>query len=90
MNGSVEMQYNFDTKYDFQLFGFFESGTVWNRDPTAANPARESLTSTGLGMRFGLPFEVNGEVVAAKPLNRRVETEGDDDPRVFFSLNKSF
>ncbi|MEM6811109.1 MAG: ShlB/FhaC/HecB family hemolysin secretion/activation protein [Pseudomonadota bacterium] len=89
INGNIEVQYSF-RESGVQLFGFVDSGTVWNQDATNSADKRESLTSTGLGVRLDLPMEFDAEFVAAQPLHRDIETQGDRDPQFFFSVTKSF
>lgn len=87
--GKVELQWN-TPRPEVQLFGFLDSGTVWDQDPTAAANKRNSLTSTGIGVRLDLPMDVSAEFVAAQPLHRDIQTQGEHDPQFFFSLNKDF
>lgn len=88
----VELQYNqapqtFVSQY--QLYGFYDIGRVWNRSPIpgSENP-HDSLSSTGLGLRFNVNESVSGGLEGALPLTRKVATFGEDgaDPRVFFNL----
>ena len=89
IGGSVEVQW--DTPVEMaQLFGFLDSGTVWNQDATNSGDKRTSLTSTGGGVRLDLPMEVDAEFIAAFPLHRDIQTQGEHDPQFFFSLNKKF
>jgi len=87
--GSVEVQWN-EPSGKTQFFGFLDSGTVWDQDATSSATQRSSLTSTGLGVRVDLPFQVNAEFVAAQPLHRDIETRNERSPQFFFSLNKEF
>lgn len=89
IGGKVEVQWNTPSRKT-QIFGFLDAGTVWNQDPTNSNDKRNSLTSTGVGVRLDLPMDFNAEVIAAQPLNRDIQTQGDRDPRFFFNLNKKF
>ena len=89
--GKAEVQWNTPVKaLPTQLFGFIDSGTVWDEDATASVNKRNSLTSTGIGVRFDLPLDVDAEFVAAQPMNRDIQTQGERDPQFFFSLNKKF
>lgn len=87
--GKVELQWQAPVK-EVELFGFFDAGTVWDQDATTSDNKRNSLTSTGIGVRLDLPLEIDAEFLAAKPLSTDVQTQGDDDTRFFFSLNKKF
>lgn len=89
INGKVELQWNSDTR-ETQIFGFLDSGTVWNQDASNSDDKRTSLTSTGVGVRVDLPMEVDVEFLMALPLHRNIETQGERDPQFFFSLSKSF
>ena len=87
---NVEFQYNNSPIFGSQLFGFLDSGTVWNQDETAGDQKRDSLTSVGFGLRGEVTHGINAEFVAAQPLHRDIETQGERDPQFFFSLSKSF
>ncbi len=92
----VELQWkepvDIDSRFvdSYQLYGFYDVGTVWNKDATTAAQERDSIASVGAGMRFDLPYDIDANVAVAKPLTRRVSTEGDKDPKVYFSINKRF
>ena len=87
--GKIEAQWN--TPYDIlQIYGFLDSGTVWNQDATNSADKRESITSTGGGLRLDLPADFNAELIAAQPVNRDVDTQNERDPQFFFSLSKKF
>jgi hemolysin activation/secretion protein len=87
--GKIELQWNSPSR-ETQIFGFVDSGTVWNQDATNSDDKRNSLTSTGVGVRVDLPRKVDVEFVMAAPLNRDIQTQGEHDPQFFFSLNKEF
>lgn len=87
--GKAELQWNSASR-ETQIFGFIDSGTVWNQDAPNSAAKRNSLTSTGLGVRVDLPMEINAELVAAQPLNQDIQTQGERDPQFFFSLSKTF
>lgn len=89
IGGKIELQWTTPAKWA-QIFGFLDSGTVWNQDATTSDAKRNSLSSTGIGARLDLPMEVEAEIVAAQPLHRRIQTKNDRDPQYFFSLNKKF
>lgn len=87
--GKIEVQWNTPYKAT-QLFGFLDSGTVWDKDATTSANRRNSLTSTGGGVRIDLPMDIDAEFIIAKPLNRDIETKGDRDAQYLFSVNKKF
>ena len=89
-----ELQWNTPEPIDFvdkyQLFGFYDVGRVWNDDEVVNNIQRASLASTGLGVRVDVLGNISGEVMAAIPLTRNVQTRGSEDTRFFFSLSSDF
>ena len=89
IGGKIELQWTTPAKWA-QIFGFLDSGTVWNQDATTSNAKRNSLTSTGIGARLDLPMDVEAEIVAAQPMNRDIQTQSERDPQFFFSMNKKF
>jgi hemolysin activation/secretion protein len=90
----VEVQWNKPVQWnlvqDYEVFGFFDAGKVWNKDATTADLKDESATSTGFGLRTEFMDKVNADVTVAFPLNRDIATQNDDDPRVYFSVTKQF
>ena len=95
LSGSIEARRLFHTGDpfvdDIQLFGFFDIGAVWNRNPASAEFRRESLASTGVGFRAMLRSSINFSAVIAKPLTRPVFTSGNNNSlRAFFSLSADF
>lgn len=96
ISGQAELQWNNPITPDgkvakhYQLYTFLDSGRVWNTDATTSDDKRESLTSTGLGARVDFTYDVQMGAGVAFPLTRRVESEGDRDPRFYFNLNKKF
>ncbi|MCH8313674.1 MAG: ShlB/FhaC/HecB family hemolysin secretion/activation protein [Nitrospinae bacterium] len=90
----LELQRAFDVKMQFlrnlQAYVFFDYGSVWNRIATPTGAKQQDLASAGVGTRFNLTKHVSGYVEVAKPLIRDVATEGNRDPRVFFSLSTTY
>jgi len=69
----------------------FGAGRVWNKDATTAATKKDTLTSTGFGVRADFEGDVATEMFMAFPLNRGVQTfDNEEDPRFFFSVNKEF
>ncbi len=93
VSGKVEVQWNEPTPInyleDYQLFGFYDIGKVWNDDATISDDD-ESLASAGFGMRAELPSEINASLAVAFPLTRDVQTQRDDGAKAYFSLNREF
>lgn len=72
----------------YQLYTFYDVGTVWNRNTLAGESKRDSLASAGLGARFNITDNVSGEVEVAQPLTRDVNANGSEGKgtRGFFSF----
>lgn len=93
----VELQinepYEFDSLDNFQLFGFYDFGKVYNDDSTSGDDD-DSIASTGFGARAEILPEyipnTEGELLVAIPLTRDVETQRDRGARILFSVNKNF
>jgi hemolysin activation/secretion protein len=75
---------------NYQLYTFMDAGRVWNIDATTADDKRESLVSTGVGVRVNFDYDIDMNTGVALPLTRRVNSENDKDPRFYFSLSKKF
>lgn len=90
----VEVQWNApvlqDTIESFQLYGFYDVGSVWNSDATTADDEKNSIASTGFGFRSKITPTINFDAAVAFPLTESVATENDRDPRYLFSLNSTF
>lgn len=74
----------------YQAYGFYDIGSVWNADATTSADGRNSLASTGLGVRFNFVQNVQGDIAVAFPLTETVRTQGNKHPKLYFSLNKKF
>jgi hemolysin activation/secretion protein len=92
--GLAELRYGgaVDSQFvkSYQLYSFVDYGKVKNLSPVVGEVARDSLTSAGLGARFNLVHDLSGYIEWDVPLNKRVNAEGDDDSRFFFSALKRF
>lgn len=90
----VELQFGFEADNDFfqdyQLYTFYDFGTVWQRNVIAAEEHRSSLSSVGTGVRANLVENVSGYAQLSKPLEGSVASEGNADPRFHFGLNYIF
>ncbi len=91
----VELQWNqplqsaFSGIEDYDLYGFWDFGKVWNDDATVSDDD-DSIASAGLGVRADLVNNFEGGVFVAVPLTRDVQTMGDDDARYFLNLSRRF
>jgi hemolysin activation/secretion protein len=74
----------------FQAYLYFDHGTVLLRNPTAVEDDSTSLTSSGLGVRTNINEWLSGYFEAGLPMSRNVGTEGNKDPRFFFSINARY
>ncbi len=68
-----------------QLYAFYDIGAVWNTE-------RQSLTSTGGGVRFQFTHGVFAYLEGSQPLTRPVlaEQPHGKDPRLFFTVRAEF
>jgi len=91
----VELQWNqplqtpFSGVEDYEVYGFWDFGKVWNDDATISDDD-DSIASVGLGFRADLISNFQGGAYVAVPLTRDVQTMGDDDARYFFNLSRRF
>lgn len=96
VSGKAELQWNNPGKFDmeyidkYQLFGFFDAGRTWDEDATTSSAKHDTLTATGGGLRVSFSGATEAGLVVAFPLNRDVQTQNDQDPKVYFNLSKSF
>ncbi len=74
----------------YQFYTFVDYGKVKNISPVVGEVEEDSLTSTGVGVRYNLNYDLSGYLEVDKPLNKQVNAEGDDDTRVFMTLTKRF
>ena len=88
--GKAELQWgdSFDlpVTLDWQLYGFFDAGAVYH----TGDDNRDTLTSTGAGVRFNITDYISGYLEWAKPLTRPVAAQRPDDGndhRFFFFLS---
>lgn len=92
--GKLELQWNqpYEVQYleDYQLFGFYDVGRVWNDNATTSSEQADSIASAGVGARVDFMNDFKGGIALAFPLTRIVETRGTHQPRLYVNLNKSF
>jgi len=91
--GTIELQwenpYDVDFLNNYQLYGFYDAGRVWD-DTQAVKLRRETLTSTGLGLRGSISDQMSLGAMLAVPLNTTPETQDDRDTRFFFNIRRDF
>ncbi|MCB1681412.1 MAG: ShlB/FhaC/HecB family hemolysin secretion/activation protein [Alphaproteobacteria bacterium] len=92
--GKVELHWNQPHQIkgvdNYQLYAFFDIGRVWNQDATSSDDKRESLSSTGLGVRADITQNTQAGVAVAFPLIREIDSHGDKDPRYYVNVNHKF
>lgn len=92
--GKIELQWNQPAKLaaleNYQLFGFYDAGVVWDKDATTLQLKREELTSAGFGVRADFTSATQAGAFIAWPLNRDIATQGDDDPRFYMNVSHKF
>lgn len=94
LDGKIEIQYGIDVDSSIlnslQLYTFYDAGAVWQRAQLAGEKGKSSLTSVGLGTRFNLFNTASGYVELAKPLTRKIASEGDDAIQIDFGISYLF
>ena len=91
--GKAELRFNFSAPVnglwnEFTLYGFYDGGKVWQRNAEAKGLQNsESITSTGVGLRFNVSRWISGYVEVNKPLGGDVFAEGNDNARIFAALS---
>jgi hemolysin activation/secretion protein len=85
IGGSAELRYTWATPATWlerlQLFGFFDGGRVWDREPVTG----DTLTSAGAGLRLFPLAALFFELAVAKPLSPGSErANGQHDPQFLF------
>lgn len=93
--GNLELRYAINTQGTplqyTQLYTFYDAGQTTNYNAlNATDKKTKSLTSTGLGVRFGIWKFLSGSLEVSKPLTRDVANEGNKDARVFASISVRF
>ncbi len=71
----------------YELYGFLESGVVWNNGTALIDGP--SLTSAGGGLRVNLANDLQAGVGVAFPLTYRSPTNDNRSPRFLFSLSSA-
>jgi hemolysin activation/secretion protein len=90
--GSLELRFDHHLNYaylkGYQLYGFVDSGAVWNVGYALADGL--SLTSVGAGVRFNLGGELQAGIAVAVPLSYRAPDNESRSVRLLFSLSNAF
>lgn len=75
---------------NLQLYGFYDVGEVWDREPLPGSPSSQSLSSAGGGIRATIADHVSLALELAKPLTRDITSRGNRDWRPLFDLALHF
>ena len=75
---------------NYQAYLYFDQGTVMLRNPSAGEDDKNSLTSAGMGVRTNINDWLSGYFEMGLPISDNVGTEGNKDPRFFFSINARY
>lgn len=90
----LELRYGRAVNYQwfnsYQLYGYYDVGSVWQKNTLPGVEDKQSLASSGFGLRANFTPWLSGYAELAFPLTKNVSAEGDDDPRLFFSLTGRF
>lgn len=90
----LELQYGkkVGMKYfdSFQAYLFYDYGSVWTRNTPSGQDRKNSLDSTGLGVRYNLTDTFSGYLEVDVPTADRVDAKGNKDPRLFFSFSARY
>jgi hemolysin activation/secretion protein len=88
----LELRYSLMTqpRAESTLYGFYDIGGVWRRNPGFGVDRDESAAAAGLGIRLTFAQRFGAYVEIAKPLTRIVTAEGDDDLRLFGAVTVAF
>lgn len=92
--GRIELRYASSSSRKwlkgYSSYLFLDGGEVDRNAPTVDEETTESLSSTGLGVRFDLARNWGGYVEYASPLSNEIASEGNDSGRLFFSVKNAF
>ena len=79
-------------KGTYQLYGFYDFGVVWHKQWQKQDypEQRQSLGSTGLGVRTGLWENIFADFEIAWPFTRSPSERDNQDPRFFFQLSARY
>ncbi len=71
------------------VYSFVDGGRIWSRSASAPL-TRSNVSSFGAGMRANLSKNLYATLEVAKPTSSDVLTQGNKNPRVFFSLSAQY
>ncbi len=92
--GKLELQWNQPKQIryldSYQLFTYVDAGRIWDQDATTSANKRESIASTGVGVRADLNETTKAGLGIALPLTKDRDTSDDKDPRYYFNITHTF
>ena len=74
----------------WQPYAFYDVGKVWNDDATTSSQEKQSLASTGIGVRAALTTATSVDAFMAVPLTRQPQTENSNEARFYLGLSQRF
>lgn len=91
---SIELRWNPNHQIsyikDYEIFGFYDFGKVWNQETDVDSLETQSLASTGIGVRTDFTDTIKAEFIYAQPLTKDVDVYENTHGRFKFSLGASF
>lgn len=91
--GSLELRYAVSTDQFLpqgaHVYSFIDGGRIWSRSESAPL-TRANVSSFGAGMRANLSKNLYATLEVAKPTSGDVLTQGNKNPRVFFSISAQY
>ena len=94
--GKVELRYGRQVGAEYlnayQVYGFYDIGSIWIRDAGVGIESQQSMASAGLGVRTNLTENAFANLELAFPLTRDASNQGNhgDSPRLFVSTGLTF
>lgn len=92
--GKAELRYSHTLNNEwlnaYQLYSYYDIGTVHVNAATTGSDSQMSLASAGGGVRFNFIHNIYGYTEIDFPLTKAIASENNSDPRVFFSLSAQF
>lgn len=75
---------------DYEIFGFYDFGRIFNQETETTNIEKESIASAGIGLRADFSDNINGELIYAEPLTKDVSAYDNSNSKILFSLGANF
>lgn len=92
--GKIELRYgqslNDPLMDSYQLYSYYDIGSVWRKKPLNNLSSRDSLASFGVGVRTNFTKDVTGIFEVAFPLTHNPTTDPTNDARIFGGLSARY